>query len=181
MRLHSFYQSRYCMLISYHRAYELHHWKCGFHYALFCWFQEMYKSDFWGRFPTCLQVTSLKPDDFTPKIISKTADYLYVEYESPTFGVSSSGWFESSQPGIQVFLQARLCVLHHSWSVCRLLPCLAYCPDPAGCDWTSTRPNNPPPPAPSLCTTTIMIVTCLKSSLHKLSCPLEIFLSCCPT
>ncbi|MEW5298008.1 MAG: hypothetical protein WDW38_003701 [Sanguina aurantia] len=31
-------------------------------------------------------VKSLKPDDFTPKIISQTADYLYVEYESPTFG-----------------------------------------------------------------------------------------------
>lgn len=31
-------------------------------------------------------VKSLKPDKFTPKIVQQTADYLYVEYESPTFG-----------------------------------------------------------------------------------------------
>lgn len=31
-------------------------------------------------------VSTLKPDGFTPKIIKQTEDYLYVEYESPTFG-----------------------------------------------------------------------------------------------
>lgn len=33
-----------------------------------------------------LQLQELKPDKFTPKVITKTADYVYVEYESPTFG-----------------------------------------------------------------------------------------------
>ena len=28
------------------------------------------------------------PDGFTPTVVEQTADYLYVEYESPTFGVS---------------------------------------------------------------------------------------------
>lgn len=32
------------------------------------------------------QVASLKPDNFEPKIIKKTSDYLYAEYQSPTFG-----------------------------------------------------------------------------------------------
>ena len=31
-------------------------------------------------------VTTLTPDGFTPKIITQTSDYLYAEYESPTFG-----------------------------------------------------------------------------------------------
>ena len=31
-------------------------------------------------------VERLKPDGFTPKIVKRTEDYLYVEYESPTFG-----------------------------------------------------------------------------------------------
>lgn len=31
-------------------------------------------------------VEKLKPDNFTPKIVKRTDDYLYVEYESPTFG-----------------------------------------------------------------------------------------------
>ena len=31
-------------------------------------------------------VSALKPDNFTPKIVKRTEDYLYVEYESPTFG-----------------------------------------------------------------------------------------------
>lgn len=31
-------------------------------------------------------VSSTTPDGFTPKIIKQTDDYLYVEYESPTFG-----------------------------------------------------------------------------------------------
>lgn len=32
-------------------------------------------------------VTSLSPDGFTPSIVSRTQDYLYAEYQSPTFGV----------------------------------------------------------------------------------------------
>lgn len=31
-------------------------------------------------------VTSLSPDGFTPSIVSRTEDYLYAEYQSPTFG-----------------------------------------------------------------------------------------------
>ena len=37
-----------------------------------------------------LQVERLRPDGFTPNIVDQKEDYLYVEYESPTFGVS--GW-----------------------------------------------------------------------------------------
>ena len=33
-----------------------------------------------------LQVASIKPDNFEPKIISQTDDYLYAEFQSPTFG-----------------------------------------------------------------------------------------------
>jgi len=31
-------------------------------------------------------VSKLTPDGFTPKIIKQTDDYLYAEYQSPTFG-----------------------------------------------------------------------------------------------
>ncbi|GBG00135.1 hypothetical protein Rsub_12746 [Raphidocelis subcapitata] len=31
-------------------------------------------------------VANLKPDKFTPTIVKRTEDYLYAEYESPTFG-----------------------------------------------------------------------------------------------
>eukprot|EP01025_Chloroclados_australasicus_P034319 TRINITY_DN350_c0_g2_i1.p2 TRINITY_DN350_c0_g2~~TRINITY_DN350_c0_g2_i1.p2 ORF type:complete len:219 (-),score=19.62 TRINITY_DN350_c0_g2_i1:118-774(-) len=31
-------------------------------------------------------VSKIKPDNFTPKIIKKTDDYLYAEFQSPTFG-----------------------------------------------------------------------------------------------
>lgn len=34
-------------------------------------------------------VNKLKPDGFEPKIIKQTDDYLYAEYQSPTFGVST--------------------------------------------------------------------------------------------
>lgn len=34
------------------------------------------------------QVTTLKPDGFEPTIVKETNDYLYLEYESPFFGVS---------------------------------------------------------------------------------------------
>lgn len=33
-----------------------------------------------------MQVSTLKPDNFEPKIVKKGDDYLYVEYQSPTFG-----------------------------------------------------------------------------------------------
>ena len=32
------------------------------------------------------QVSTIKPDNFEPKIISQTDDYLYAEFQSPTFG-----------------------------------------------------------------------------------------------
>ena len=35
-------------------------------------------------------VKTLKPDGFTPTVVKQTDDYLYVEYESPTFGVSGA-------------------------------------------------------------------------------------------
>jgi hypothetical protein len=35
----------------------------------------------------CNQVTKTKPDNFTPRIVDKTDDYIRVEYESPIFGV----------------------------------------------------------------------------------------------
>jgi hypothetical protein len=31
-------------------------------------------------------VGSIKPDKFEPKIVKQTADYLYAEFQSPTFG-----------------------------------------------------------------------------------------------
>ena len=31
-------------------------------------------------------ISKLTPDGFTPKIVKQTDDYLYVEYQSPTFG-----------------------------------------------------------------------------------------------
>lgn len=31
-------------------------------------------------------VKDMTPDKFTPKIVKQTKDYLYLEYESPTFG-----------------------------------------------------------------------------------------------
>lgn len=33
------------------------------------------------------QVTKTKPDNFTPRIVDKTDDYIRAEYESPIFGV----------------------------------------------------------------------------------------------
>ncbi|KAL3143963.1 hypothetical protein ABBQ32_003775 [Trebouxia sp. C0010 RCD-2024] len=31
-------------------------------------------------------VSSIKPDNFTPTVITQTSDYLYAEFQSPTFG-----------------------------------------------------------------------------------------------
>jgi len=36
-------------------------------------------------------VGQLKPDNFTPTIVKQDKDYLYVEYQSPTFGVGGGG------------------------------------------------------------------------------------------
>jgi hypothetical protein len=33
-------------------------------------------------------IQSTKPDNFTPRIVEKTDDYVYVEYSSPFLGVS---------------------------------------------------------------------------------------------
>eukprot|EP01025_Chloroclados_australasicus_P041560 TRINITY_DN4405_c0_g1_i5.p1 TRINITY_DN4405_c0_g1~~TRINITY_DN4405_c0_g1_i5.p1 ORF type:complete len:210 (+),score=20.57 TRINITY_DN4405_c0_g1_i5:372-1001(+) len=53
-------------------------------------------------------VESLKPDNFTPNIIKRTADFLYVEYESPTFGFIDDVefWFPESKPGIVEYRSA---------------------------------------------------------------------------
>jgi uncharacterized protein (DUF1499 family) len=53
-------------------------------------------------------VSSLSPDGFTPKIVSKTGDYLYAEYESPTFGFIDDVefWFPSDKPGIVEYRSA---------------------------------------------------------------------------
>lgn len=34
-----------------------------------------------------VQILSTKPDNFTPRIVKKTDDYIYVEYESGVLGV----------------------------------------------------------------------------------------------
>ena len=36
---------------------------------------------------SALQVSTIKPDRFTPTIIEQKDDYLYAEFQSPTFGV----------------------------------------------------------------------------------------------
>ena len=36
--------------------------------------------------PVSSQVSTLKPDKFEPTIVKETPDYLYAEYQSPTFG-----------------------------------------------------------------------------------------------
>lgn len=53
-------------------------------------------------------VSSLSPDGFTPKVVSKTGDYLYAEYESPTFGFIDDVefWFPSDKPGIVEYRSA---------------------------------------------------------------------------
>ena len=47
-------------------------------------------------------VTSLTPDGFTPKVVKKTGDYLYAEYQSPTFGFIDDleFYFDPTRPGI---------------------------------------------------------------------------------
>lgn len=47
---------------------------------LFC-----HESDCHG-FSAVAQVSTIKPDNFTPTVITQTGDYLYAEFQSPTFG-----------------------------------------------------------------------------------------------
>lgn len=35
---------------------------------------------------TIVQVSGLTPDKFTPTLIKRTNDYVYFEFQSPTFG-----------------------------------------------------------------------------------------------
>lgn len=47
-------------------------------------------------------VKDLQPDKFTPTIITQTSDYLYVEYQSPTFGFIDDVefWFPKDRCGL---------------------------------------------------------------------------------
>jgi len=53
-------------------------------------------------------VEGTKPDGFTPKIVKRTADYLHVEYESPTFGFIDDleVYFPANKPGIVEYRSA---------------------------------------------------------------------------
>lgn len=53
-------------------------------------------------------VQSIKPDDFTSTIITKTKDYLYAEFQSPTFGFIDDVefWFPSDKPGLVEYRSA---------------------------------------------------------------------------
>lgn len=53
-------------------------------------------------------VKASKPDGFTPRIIKQTDDYLYAEYESPTFGFIDDfeAYFPADRPGIVEYRSA---------------------------------------------------------------------------
>ncbi|GAB4823684.1 hypothetical protein N2152v2_010730 [Parachlorella kessleri] len=53
-------------------------------------------------------VSTLKPDNFTPKIVKKTDDYLYVEYESPLLGFVDDVefWFPPNNPNVVEYRSA---------------------------------------------------------------------------
>lgn len=53
-------------------------------------------------------VSNIQPDGFTPKIIKKTDDYLYAEFESPTFGFIDDfeAFFDKSKPGVVEYRSA---------------------------------------------------------------------------
>ena len=66
-------------------------------------------------------VKELKPDGFEPKIVKQTADYLYLEYSSPTFGVGGGGYRYTECEGarchadvgcLQVLKRCPFCPLH---------------------------------------------------------------------
>eukprot|EP00210_Caulerpa_lentillifera_P001661 g1596.t1 len=46
-------------------------------------------------------VSKIQPDKFTPTIVANTDDYLYAEFQSPTFGFIDDVefWFPSDKPG----------------------------------------------------------------------------------
>lgn len=48
-----------------------------------------------------IQIKSVKPDKFTPRIVETNDDYIHVEYESPILGVGNVSFLWSlslSQP-----------------------------------------------------------------------------------
>ncbi|CAG9464499.1 unnamed protein product [Pedinophyceae sp. YPF-701] len=53
-------------------------------------------------------VRTSQPDGFTPKIVKQTDDYLYAEFQSPTFGFIDDVefFFPKDQPGIVEFRSA---------------------------------------------------------------------------
>lgn len=58
-------------------------------------------------------VKDLQPDKFTPTIITQTSDYLYVEYQSPTFGFIDDVefWFPKDRCAVHC---ANMLLLHTS-------------------------------------------------------------------
>ena len=63
-------------------------------------------------------MTALKPDGFTPTVVKQTDEYLYVEYESPTFGFVDDVefWLPADKPGMVEYRRALffLCPPLHS-------------------------------------------------------------------
>jgi hypothetical protein len=59
-----------------------------------------------------LQLNELHPDKFDPKIVTKTADYVYVEYQSPTFGFTDDVefYFPDVSPCFGMAVCACVCV-----------------------------------------------------------------------
>ena len=70
-------------------------------------------------------IKTTKPDNFTPTIVKQTEDYVYVEYESPTFGFVDDVefWFPSDK-----------CALHK----CGIFKCA---PETSSCQMKSASVN----------------------------------------
>lgn len=53
-------------------------------------------------------VTALKPDGFMPTVVKQTDEYLYVEFESPTFGFVDDVefWMPADKPGMVEYRSA---------------------------------------------------------------------------
>lgn len=53
-------------------------------------------------------VSALQPDKYTPTIVKKTDDYLYAEYQSPTFGFIDDVefWFPTDKPNVVEYRSA---------------------------------------------------------------------------
>jgi uncharacterized protein (DUF1499 family) len=56
-------------------------------------------------------VQELKPDNFTPTIVKQTPDYVYLEYQSPTFGFIDD---------VEFWFPAGKCALLRLWQACRI-------------------------------------------------------------